>query len=197
MHKKLVLLATAALLSGFGFSGTVHAQNNTGYTGYTYTGTGTGYAPIYNGQTRSSSTTGNTVYNSGNVKTLPMQQMIAGKNAPSYNYNQNVNPYGFGAGTTSGSIGVMTPEQASMQRAQRDAQAQAYQQQYLQSLQQQRMQQNGMVPTGLEGYQNGQYGGQQYYGNNMYQQQAPKKKKVIYKQMNNPLTEPSKLFNSQ
>jgi hypothetical protein len=142
-----------------------------------------GTTPIYN--------------NNPNTPTLPMNQMIAGKNAPSYNYNAN-QAYSFNDPTSlaGASLGSLSPEQANMVRAQRDANAQAYQQAYQQQLQDQQNQQQQMQQSGASQYQGGQFA--QLYANATGQQQKPvsTKKRVIYKEMNNPLVAPPRLFNT-
>lgn len=138
------------------------------------------------------------VYNSGaNRQILPLDQMVAGRNAPSYAYGGNqqrtqANLYGNGGGFGNMS-GALSPDQARQLRSQRDANAQAYQQQYMDSLRQQ--QQNNPYP-------NPQMAGSQYQGSQFEQLYAendepkPVKRKVLYKQLKNPLKEPPRLFNT-
>ncbi len=178
MRLKLSLAVIGLLLAG---SAPALAQNeqNSNYYGSA--------APTYAAPTGNYSTNG-VVYNSGSVTPLPMQQMIAGKNAPSYNYG-TAQPYNSGySGNTS--IGSLTPEQAAAQRAQRDAQAQAYQQQYMASIQQQSMQPNAATPNQQQGafaqMYNNMTGGQE--------QQPPVKKRVVYNGRPSPLVEPPRLF---
>lgn len=131
------------------------------------------------------------IYNSG-ANPLPMEQMIAGKNAPSYNYNSNkVQPYNLG-GTGSMSSGAgapLTPDQVAQMRANRNAQAQQYEQHYLQQAQNQL--QGVTAPDGYaaQGY-NALYGGQQ-----QQQQQRPTKKRLLYKQGEDMMPTPPRLFN--
>lgn len=142
---------------------------------------------------------GGSIYNSGaNLQMLPMQQMTAGKNAPSYTYGgqKNASMYNYGSmsGLDPNAAGALSPDQARAIRAQRDAQAQTYQQQYMQTLQQQQnpyaQQAQQMMSAGSQ-YQGSSFGA--LYADS--DQQKPTKKKVIYKQLNNPLVEPPRLFN--
>ncbi len=138
------------------------------------------------------------VYNSGaNVQPYSMQQAIAGKNAPSYNYNPNPQPYNFNATGNqnaygSNAFGAMTPEQATMLRAQRDAQAQAYQAQYMEQL---RAQQQGGVYSNSSAYQGNAFS--QLYNSfgQKDEEKVPTKRRVVYREKNNPLIEPPRLFN--
>ncbi len=174
--------------------------------GYVYNGGyNNGGMPLYNAApSYQSQTTGNSFYNSGaNLQMLPMQQMTAGKNAPSYSFGGNrsnqpyaFNPYNGGLDPTAG--GALTPDQARAIRAQRNAQAAAYQQEYLDSLRQRDMnnpyaqQQLLDQPVAGSMYQGGQFS-QLYNENN--QPTIPVKRKVLYKQLKNPLVEPPRLFN--
>lgn len=189
-HLFLALLAA-------GLSVPALAQAQTGYNPYApvynstsagqsyYTPNANGTAPIYN--------------NSNMTQPVPLQQYIAGKNAPSYNFNNNPNqvqPYGgFGAqGPTPG-----TPAYTQMQN-----------QQYQQQLQQQQQQEAAASTYGLRqppmqggvpgmGYNPSNIGANNYGFNNgpfgtAQQQQVPKKRRVVYKQLNDPLKEPARLF---
>ena len=159
------------------------AQNNV-QTGQTYYN-----APIYNAPQGYSQTQGNVpIYNSGNVQPLPMQQMIAGQNAPSYNYN-TVQPYGTNNSNTYG--GAITPEQANAIRASRNAQAQAYEAQYMQQLQQQAQ---GIAPNNnSSAYQGNAFS--QLYNREDDADKVPTKRRVVYNERNNPLITPPRLFN--
>jgi len=152
--------------------------------------------PMYlspNGSQQYNTQGGVPVYNN-NAQPLPVEQLIAGKNAPSYNYNNNAYT-GFGGSNPLSnvtSIGSLTPQQEAMVRAQRDAQAAAYQRDYLAGLGQQ-----GTTPvptsTGSSGYQ-GEAFSQLYNGIGQEQQQAPVRRRVVYREKNNPLTTPPRLF---
>ncbi len=163
------------------------AQAQTNNTLYNTTTGYNNYSSAYG-----TSPTGIPLYN-GNAQPLPMQQMIAGRNAPSYNYGGS-NAY-TGAGTTSG---ILSAADAEAIRQQRDMLAQQYQQQYMASLQQGN-------PNG-QYYQQGQQ--QQPYGQMTqinpltgqpyaYGQQPQKRvvQRVIYKERNNLSPTPQRLFN--
>ena len=128
------------------------------------------------------------VYNSS-ASPLPMDQLIAGKNAPSYNYNSNIQPYN--SGSMSGSRGAgapLSPAQVAQMRANRDAQSQQYEQQYLQQAAQQA--QNVVGPDN--------YLGQAYnsvYGQPQQQQPRPTKKRLLYKENDDLMPIPPRLFN--
>lgn len=132
-------------------------------------------APIYN--------------NSGNP--LPMEQMIAGKNAPSYNYNSgsNIQPYnsvGSGSSSLTNDGSPLTPAQVAQMRANRDALAQKYQEQYLQ--------QAGQQSQGVVAPEN--FAGAAY--NSVYgqpEQQRPTKKRLLYKERDDLMPTPPRLFN--
>jgi hypothetical protein len=139
----------------------------------------------------------NPYYNSGaNLQMLPMQQMVAGKNGPSYAFGnrqeQQQNSL-YGDGGFGGGVGGISPQQANALRAQRNANAAAYQQQYFNSVNQREAQQYAQQQQGMTGsqYQGAQFN--QLYTDN--QQPKPVKKKVIYNELNNPLKEPPRLFN--
>ena len=161
------------------------AQQNSG------TGTSADYSvPMYNdaGAAYYNNTTGTApVYNS-TARPLPLNQMVAGKNAPSYNYNKTQPYNNFGGDPLAGAdLSALSPEQARLIRAQRDANAQRAQAEYMATLQQQ--QQGGAANPYLQG------AGQMY---NQFAQPTPKapaKRRVVYKEKNNPLVTPPRLFN--
>ncbi len=185
----------------------VHAQQQQQQQpSYVYGGS-TPSAPLYNSTGNyTTQTNGGSFYNSGaNLQMLPMQQMVAGKNAPSYSYRGGqgqVQPYNYNsAGMLDPSMmGSLSPEQARMARDQRNANAAAYQQQYLEQLRQRDMnnpyavqQQDPNMMNGASQYQGAQFS--QLYANS--DQPKPQvKRKVLYNQLNNPLVEPPKLFNT-
>lgn len=167
---------------------------------YVYGGANNNGMPLYNSaQNYRSDTTAGSIYNTGqNLQLLPMQQMVAGKDAPSYAYggSQKNQPYGFNNNgmLDPTAMGGLSPEQARMIRDQRDARAAAYQQQYLESLQ--RNPQVGPYTPGQE-MAGSQYQGSQFsqlYAQNG-QPKPPVKRKVLYNQLNNPLVDPPRLFN--
>lgn len=140
-----------------------------------YSATQSGGVPVYN--------------NNPNAPILPMEQMVAGKNAPSYNYNQTSQAYTFG--TTTGANGTsqaaLTPQQQAEMEAQYQAQLQA-QQAYLNSIaQQQAGNGNGLLTGGPFGTTP--------VGDEDASGQAPKQRRVIYREVNSPLAAPPRLFN--
>lgn len=176
------------------------AQQQQQQPSYTYQSQQQNTNPIFNNLgTYRDNINNNPYYNSGaNLQMLPMQQMIAGKNAPSYAFGnrqqqQQANLYNNGGGFLDGAMGGISPEQANAIRAQRNANAAAYQQQYFESVNQREAQQYAQQQQGMAG---SQYQGSQF--NQLYtdnQQPRPVKKKVIYNELNNPLKEPPRLFN--
>ncbi len=194
--RRFVILAIAAA-GALSFSAQSMAQNTNYYGAPNYnTGTGTTY------YTNAPNGGGAPIYNNGtNVQPLPMQQMIAGRNAPSYNFNNGNQAYtGFGANSNpmSGvtSIGSLTPQQDAYLRAQQQSQNagsfgqfgnNTYQQQYYQQQQQ----------AGNTAYQNNGFSG--FTGNNPFGTTptagVPTQKRVVYKERNNPLVDPPRLFN--
>lgn len=141
-----------------------------------------------------------TVYNNGTASPLPLQQMTAGKNAPSYNYNGAAPYSGFNTGgnpMAGADMSNLTPEQrryidaqtaANYQqeqymREQQNRQALQQQQQMLQQQQQPFAQTNSYLGTGNF--------------NNPFAEpeQKPKQRRVVYNERNNPLVTPPRLFN--
>lgn len=184
MQLKLLALCTGLVLAS---SLPAMAQGTPIYN--TNTGGGTPYYAAQNGY--------NPVYNNGtNVSPIPLQQMIAGKNAPSYTIGGNNAYRNFGnnnpmSGVTS--IGSLSPEQANYLRAQQARADQLYAQQQQQS--QYGQQQNSYSSA----YQGGAFS-QLYTNNNSpfgnkADSDIPTKRRVVYKEANNPLVEPPRLFN--
>lgn len=183
------LLASLAVLGIMvAASAPAWAQNN--QTTQTYTSR-TNSAPMYNG--------GNVYYNNnGNVpvynntgRPLPMEQLVAGKNAPSYTSPGNA--YTGFSGYTSNPLqnmnpAAMTPEQSRLISAQREA----MQADYLTNLQrlQEDLNRQALATQQQKAYGTpyNQYGGQ-------VQQTAPVQRRVVYKEKNNPLSTPPRLFN--
>lgn len=179
MRLKLPLLTLGLVLYAFA---PAMAQNQASTTPYYNTTTQT---PTYYNQT-----TNGTVpfYNNGNTTpALPIQQMVAGKDAPSYNYNSNngVQPYNFGATSSSYSPQPTMTQEQQAAAYQQTLQAQlAAQQAAQQQLQQQQYGQANL--QALTQYPNSPFG---------TAPQAPKQRKVVYKELNNPLKDPPRLFN--
>lgn len=153
-------------------------------------------SPVYN-QTSNSyyqpNKTGTPVYNnSSSARPLPLQQMVAGKNAPSYSYggNQAYSQYGSDP-LANMDIASMSPEQARLVRAQRNARAQQAQADYLASLQGQ--QPPGGMVTNNSSY--AQTSGQIYNQLVAPEKEKPKQRRVVYNEKNNPLVTPPRLFN--
>lgn len=174
--------------------GLVAAMPVMAQTTTTNTGTPSGpvlYAvPMYNGVSGptqyQAGVAGAPIYNNTAQQPLPLNQMAAGKNAPSYNYN-STRPYtGFMGGDplAGADYANLTPEQRRLidqQAAARAAQEQAF----YTNMQKQQMQQNPYIQ-----------GASQLYSN--YTQEEPqvqKQRRVVYKERNNPLTTPPRLFN--
>jgi|GEM_PF-6011501 len=165
----------------------------------TNTGTPTGpviySVPMYNGVSGATQYQGGVngtapIYNNATAQPLPLNQMAAGKNAPSYNYN-NTRPYtGFMGGDPMSGMdyGNLTSEQRRMidqQAAARAAQEQAY----FTNMQRQQMQQQGQMNPYLQG------ASQLYNSYGQPEQQKPKQRRVVYNERNNPLVTPPRLFN--
>lgn len=146
-------------------------------TSNSYYQAGNGGAPIYN--------------NSPSARPLPLQQMVAGKDAPSYSYGKGQAYNNFADPLANMDITSMSPDQARMVRAQRNARAQQAQADYLASLQ-------GQQPPGGMVTGNSQYAptaGQTYNQFTQPEQQKPKQRRVVYNEKNNPLVTPPRLFN--
>lgn len=152
--------------------------------------------PLYNGTSTNyyqPGANGTPVYNnSPSAQPFAMNQMIAGQNAPSYNYNRNKSYNNFGSDPLANmDMSAMTPEQARLIRAQRNANAQQAQAAYLASLQnQQQQQQQGMMPSPYT-----QSAGQMYNQFVSPEKEKPKQRRVVYNEKNNPLVTPPRLFN--
>lgn len=181
---------------------------------YVYGGGNTNSAPVYNstfGAGGGAATGSPSIYNSGSsLQMLPMQQMTAGQNAPSYTYRnqgQNAQPYtNYNTGPMAlnpNAIGSLTADQARMIREQRNLQANAYQEQYMEQLRQRDLnnpylnpnaQQQQQAMNGASQYQGAQFS--QLYANSG-QPRPVAKPKVLYNELNDPLVEPPRLFNIQ
>jgi hypothetical protein len=190
-------LKLSAVLFGLALSAAIPAMaqtttqtTNAPYAPYAPVYNTAGNAPVYYSATPNGAIP---VYNNTNsTPTLPMQQMIAGKNAPSYQFNQQ-QPYGAGGTNWYTGSGAMSPQheaQARAQMQQQQAAANAQQQAYMNSLQQQQnaqnISQNGFPDLSV--LNKGPFAGSQ-------QPQVPTRRRVIGKEMNNPLKEPPRLFN--
>jgi hypothetical protein len=154
-----------------------HAQSSyqtvTPSGGYVYTGNqNTSAAPIYN----------------SGAQPIPMQQMIKGKNAPSYNFRGKTQPYN-NFGTMSNKSGPMTLEEAERMRAMRDQQAMEYERNRIAKVNAQNAAPANQMTQGL-----GQYG-QMYQSLTGTQQQPARKKRLIQREDDNPLRAPPRLFN--
>jgi hypothetical protein len=186
------LFVSVAIL-GLVFSMPAMAQNTN-----TNTGTPSGpvvYAvPMYNGVNGATQYQGGVngapIYNNASQQPLPLNQMAAGKNAPSYNYN-NTQPYtGFMGGDpmAGADMANLTPEQRRMidqQAAARAVQEQAY----LANMQRQQAQQQAQTNPYMQG------ANQMYNNYTQPEQQKPKQRRVVYNERNNPLVTPPRLFN--
>lgn len=133
------------------------------------------------------------VYNNANAQPYAMNQMVAGKNAPSYNYNRTNAFTGFtntGDPLAGADFANLTPEQSRYIEQQRQYRLQQEQQAYLQQQgqfqQQQSQQQAGNYMQNLsQGY------------NPFAEPEKPKQRRVVYKDRNNPLVTPPRLFNPE
>ena len=194
----ILSLAVLGLVAGAGAPAFAQQQQQQPQS-YVYGGQQQNNNSIYNslGNYRDDINAGAFYNNGANLQMLPMNQMIAGRDAPSYAFgnrqqNQQAGLYGNNGGFGN-AMGGLSPDQARQIRAQRDANAQAYQQQYMDSMQQQQMQNNPYAQQNMAG---SQYQGSQF--SQLYAENAepkPVKKKVIYNELNNPLKEPPRLFN--
>lgn len=159
----------------------------------------TNYAPLYNTNSNSpvyySSNNGTVpIYNNANnTPVRPMEQMIAGKNAPSYDFNKSkTQPYLFGTNQNANAYtGYGVDPNLQLQQNQYN-----YQDPYAQQMAQQTgaynygagMPNNSLVD--LSKLQGGPFGTQ-----TQDNPQRPTKRRVVYKERNNPLVEPPRLFN--
>jgi uncharacterized iron-regulated membrane protein len=180
---------------GFAISGTALAQQ----TMQTNSPNAYYAAPLYNAPMQTpyyapSQAGGVPTYNNL-AQPVPVEQLIAGKNAPSYNFNTGTQAYtGFGNNPLSNitSIGSLTPEQSRYMQAQADAAAAQRQNEYMASLQQQpNAQQQGIasaLPTQFSSGFNNPFG---------TQPEKPVKvtRRVVYRERNDPLVTPPRLFN--
>ena len=197
----ILSLAVLGMVAGAGAPAFAQ-QQQAQQPSYTYQGQQQNTNPVFNNLgTYRGDVNNSQFYNSGaNLQMLPMQQMIAGQNAPSYAFGnrqqkQQAGLYNNGGGfLDGGAIGGISPDQANAIRAQRNANAAAYQQQYFESVNQREAQQYAQQQQGMTGsqYQGSQFN--QLYTDNQ-QPKAAVKKKVIYNELNNPLKEPPRLFN--
>lgn len=151
--------------------------------------------PVYNSSSTNyyqPGTNGTPVYNnSPSAQPFAMNQMVAGQNAPSYNYNRNKSYGNFGSDPLANmDLSSMTPEQARLVRAQRNARAQQAQADYLASLQGQQPP-GGMVNNANPYTQ----AGQMYNPFAAPEKEKPKQRRVVYNEKNNPLVTPPRLFN--
>lgn len=143
------------------------------------------YIPMTSQQGYGTTQSGNVPVYNNLGSPLPMDQMIAGKNAPSYNYNApkpyNLNPTTYGNG-------VLTADQVARARAERNARAQQYAQEYMQQATESQYGQQAQQAMG---------GVANAYGNYMEPQQTqkPKKKRLVYREQDEILQTPPRLFN--
>lgn len=152
---------------------------------YGTTGDSSAYhsVPMYNGMTGvpqyQTGVYGAPFYNNASPMPLPLNQMTAGVNAPSYNYD-GAQPYtGFTGGDPM--AGMDYANLTSEQRGMIDQQAAA------RAMQEQAFYANQMAQQGQIN------GGNQMFGGN--QEQEPVRRRVVYKEKNNPLVTPPRLFN--
>ena len=149
--------------------------------------------PVYNGMSGTPQYQQGTptFYNNAAQAPLPLNQLAAGKNAPSYNYNNSGQTPAYTGFTGNNPLSGMdyanlTPEQRRYLDQQEAARYQ--QQQYLQQQQQQQRAQQQL------GQANSYLGGGSL---NPFAQpeQKPKQRRVVYNERNNPLVTPPRLFN--
>jgi hypothetical protein len=170
-----VLGLAGFVLSSFG--GTALAQNSGGSFLYVPSTGNVGYAP--------QGTTGAVPFYNNTAQPLPMDQMIAGKNAPSYSYRNEIKPYNLG--NQSSGDGTMSAEDFMRARSSRDQRAQQYENEYLQRLAARDAALNGNSQASA---------GQGYSASSSIQQAQPKRKKrLVYREDANPLAAPPLLFN--
>jgi hypothetical protein len=156
------------------------------------------YTPMYNPSPNSyyqPGVGGSPVYNNGSAQPYAMNQMIAGKNAPSYNYNRSNAYTGFtntGDPLAGADLANLTPEQSRYIEQQRLYRVQQEQQAFLQQ-QQAQLQQQQAWQQSQQQINTMQNLNQGY--NPLAQQEQPRQRRVIYKERNNPLVTPQRLFN--
>lgn len=165
-----ILVAGLAVLTAGSAQAQTSYQATTPSTGYVYTGNQNTASPIYN----------------TNSQPLPMQQMIKGKNSPSYNFKGSSQPYNFG--TRDDKSGPMTVEEADRIRAMRDAQAAEYEKNLVARINAQNAAPNGQAGT------NG-YGDLRQFLPGAQQPQPQRKKRLVYREDADPLRIPPRLFN--
>jgi len=157
--------------------------------------------PMYNSTGNSyyqGTPSGAPVYNNGGARPLPLNQIVAGKNAPSYNYNQNNAYTGFGASgnpLAGADYGNLTSEQSRYIDQQREYRAQQEQQAYMQSMQQVQQQQQTWQQQPQQGAVGYMQGLNQGYNPFAQPEEKPKQRRVVYNERNNPLATPPRLFN--
>src|SRR5690606_22491751 len=117
------------------------------------------------------------------------EQMIAGKNAPSYTIDNRNNAYT--------GYNNMSEQQKAYQVLQQDRANEAARQEYLASLRS-RMTSNttgtGNNTVGNSSVYQGSAYSSLYNNNQQQQQQRPTRRKVVYNERNNPLVTPPRLF---
>jgi hypothetical protein len=127
---------------------------------------------------------------------LPLNQMVAGQNAPSYSYNQpgGTQPYSFGATNTNTGGGFYAP-QGTLTPEQEAALAQQIAQQEF--LIEQQMQMNMQGQGGLGAQLNALNQSPFFNQNNDIQKQPGQRvvKRVVRNALNDPLSPPPRLFN--
>lgn len=176
-------------LAGFvlcGVTGAALAQQNSGGSYLYVPSTGNvGYAP--------QGATGAIPFYNNTAQPLPMDQLVAGKNAPSYNYRNNTQPYNLSP--QRGGDGTMTGAQFEQLRSGRDQRAQQYENEYLQRLADRDAALNGSG-QGAAGTAQGYLNNAQslYNGNGQKQDQPKRKKRLVYREDANPLATPPRLF---
>jgi hypothetical protein len=134
---------------------------------------------------------GSPIYNNGSAQPYAMNQMIAGKNAPSYNFSNNTAYTGFtntGNPLAGADLANLTPEQSRYIEQQRLYRVQQEQQAFLQQQQAQQQQQAWQQPQ-MNTTQNLNQG-----YNPFMEQEKPRQRRVVYKERNNPLVTPPRLF---
>lgn len=184
MRFSLVLTAAGFVLCSFTGGALAQQSSSTGAPLYVPQSGGTAYYP---------GASGSPVYNNA-AQPFAMDQMVAGQNAPSYNYNNQAKPYNLAP--TSYNNGTLTGDQIQQMRADRDSRAQQYQSEYLQRLADRDA---ALGAQGVQGtVQGAVQGAQGYYNNMMPGQQPPakaKKKRLVYRQDSGLTNTPPRLFN--